>query len=233
MKTFFYKNETIIALGLIIIYLVTNSYCLNNFGLEDIRTLIINGVLSLLIVLVIILNKLGEYFGLTNIPKPKKYLYFIPLVILMIVNLIGGINIQNTASEIVIYMLSMVLIGFLEEIIFRGFLFQMMAKDSVKAAVIVTSITFGIGHIINLLNGAELVPTLLQICYAIAIGYLFAVILVKSKSLWPQIITHSVVNALSIFNTENIVTTYISTVILIIVPLIYAVYLNKKTENNK
>ena len=131
MKTFFYKNETIIALGLIIIYLVTNSYCLNNFGLVDIRTLIINGVLSLLIVLVIKLNKLGEYFGLTNIPKPKKYLYFIPLGILMIVNLIGGINIQNTASEIVIYMLSMVLIGFLEEIIFRGFLFQMMAKDSI------------------------------------------------------------------------------------------------------
>ena len=233
MKTFFYKNETIIALGLIIIYLVTNSYCLNNFGLEDIRTLIINGVLSLLIVLVIILNKLGEYFGLTNIPKPKKYLYFIPLVILMIVNLIGGINIQNTASEIVIYMLSMVLIGFLEEIIFRGFLFQMMAKDSIKAAVIVTSITFGIGHIINLLNGAELVPTLLQICYAVATGYLFAVILVKSKSLWPQIITHSVVNALSIFNTENFVTAYISPVILIIVPLIYAAYLNKKIENNK
>lgn len=233
MKTFFYKNETIIALGLIIIYLVTNSYCLNNFGLEDIRTLIINGVLSLLIVLVIILNKLGEYFGLTNIPKPKKYLCFIPLVILMIVNLIGGINIQNTASEIVIYMLSMVLIGFLEEIIFRGFLFQMMAKDSIKAAVIVTSITFGIGHIINLLNGAELVPTLLQICYAVATGYLFAVILVKSKSLWPQIITHSVVNALSIFNTENFVTAYISPVILIIVPLIYAAYLNKKIENNK
>ena len=232
MKTFFYKNETIIALGLIIIYLVTNSYCLNNFGLVDIRTLIINGVLSLLIVLVIILNKLGEYFGLTNIPKTKKYLYFIPLVILMIVNLIGGINIQNTASEIVIYMLSMVLIGFLEEIIFRGFLFQMMAKDSIKAAVIVTSITFGIGHIINLLNGAELVPTLLQICYAVATGYLFAVILVKSKSLWPQIITHSVVNALSIFNTENFVTAYISPVILIIVPLIYAAYLNKKIENN-
>lgn len=42
MKTFFNKNETLIALGLIIIYLVTNSYCMNNFGLEDIRTLIVN-----------------------------------------------------------------------------------------------------------------------------------------------------------------------------------------------
>ena len=127
-------------------------------------------------------------------------------------------------------MVSMVCVGFLEEIIFRGFLFQMMAKDNIKVAIIVTSITFGIGHIINLLNGAELIPTLLQICYAITTGYLFAVILVKSKSIWPQIITHSVVNALSVFNAENFITIYISPVILIIVPLIYALYLNKKIK---
>lgn len=230
MKKFYEKNETLISLGLIVIYLITNSYCMNNFGLEDARTLIANIILTVLIVMFVLLNKLGEYLGLTHFPKPKQYLYFIPLVMLMSVNLIGGINIELSIIEIVIYMLSMVCVGFLEEIIFRGFLFQMMAKDNIKAAIIVTSITFGIGHIINLLNGAELIPTLLQICYAIATGYLFAVILVKSKSIWPQIITHSVVNALSVFNAENFITIYISSVILIIVPLIYALYLNKNIK---
>ena len=230
MKKFYEKNETLISLGLIVIYLITNSYCMNNFGLEDIKTLIANIILTVLIVMFVLLNKLGEYLGLTHFPKPKQYLYFIPLVILMAVNLIGGINIKLSVTEIVIYMVSMVCVGFLEEIIFRGFLFQMMAKDNIKVAIIVTSITFGIGHIINLLNGAELIPTLLQICYAITTGYLFAVILVKSKSIWPQIITHSVVNALSVFNAENFITIYISPVILIIVPLIYALYLNKKIK---
>ncbi len=231
MRKFFEKNETLISLGLIIIYLLTNSYCMNNFGLEDYRTLIVNVILTVLIVMFVLLNKLGEYLSLTHFPKPKQYLYFIPLVILMSVNLIGGISVNLSVTETIIYMLSMVCVGFLEEIIFRGFLFQMMAKDNIKAAIIVTSITFGVGHIINLLNGAEVIPTLLQICYAITTGYLFAVILVKSKSIWPQIITHSVVNALSVFNETNFVTTYISPVILIIVPLIYAVYLNKKLEN--
>ena len=64
----------------------------------------------------------------------------------------------------------MINIGFLEEIIFRGFLFKMLEKDNVKTAIIVSSITFGMGHIVNLLNGADLVPTLLQVCYALAIG---------------------------------------------------------------
>ena len=48
MKKFYEKNETLISLGLIVIYLITNSYCMNNFGLEDARTLIANIILTVL-----------------------------------------------------------------------------------------------------------------------------------------------------------------------------------------
>ena len=125
------------------------------------------------------------------------------------------------------YILTMINIGFIEEIIFRGFLFKMMAKDNVKKAIMVSAITFGIGHIVNLLNGADLIPTLMQICYAISIGYLFVIIFYKSKSLMPCIITHSLVNSLSIFNTD---TSLISSLFLIIIPLIYAIYINRNIK---
>jgi len=230
MKKFFEKHETLIAILLIIVYIVSNSFCMQNFGMTDYRTMLVNLALSFAIILFIIINKLGEYYGLTKLPKPKPFLYFIPLIIIMSVNLWGGIKIENTVPEIIFYMLSMVGIGFLEEIIFRGFLFKMMEKDNLNRAIIVTSLTFGIGHVINLLNGADLVPTILQICYAIAIGYLFAIILYKGKSLWPCIITHIVVNSLSIFNTENMITTYITPIVLIIIPISYAIYLRKKIE---
>jgi membrane protease YdiL (CAAX protease family) len=119
-------------------------------------------------------------------------------------------------------------VGFIEEVIFRGFLFKMMAKSNIKSAIIVSSITFGMGHIINLLNGAELVPTLLQICYATATGYLFVIIFHKSKSLVPCIITHCLVNSLSVFNVENDISLYISPLFLTVIPLAYAIYINKK-----
>lgn len=61
--------------------------------------------------------------------------------------------------ETALYVLSMLCVGFIEELIFRGFLFKAMAKDGIKSAIIVSSITFGLGHIINLVNGAELLPT--------------------------------------------------------------------------
>ena len=125
------------------------------------------------------------------------------MILLVLVNFIGGIGINNSFSEILFYMLSMICVGFLEEIIFRGFLFKMMAKDNLKLAIVVTTITFGIGHILNLFNGAEFIPTLIQICYAMAGGYLFVMVLIKSKSLWPCIITHSLLNSLSIFGVGS------------------------------
>jgi len=227
MKKYFEKHETIISISLIIVYILLNSYSLNTFGITSYKTTLINLILSISIIIFIIKNKLLDYYRLTSFPNPKKFLYFIPLLLLISVNIINGFNINNTISEIIFYMLSMICVGFLEEIIFRGFLFKMMEKDNLKLAIIVTSITFGIGHIINLLNGADLIPTLIQICYCISTGYLFAIILVKGNSLWPCIITHSLVNALSIFNIENNISTYISPIILTIIPILYAIYLKR------
>jgi len=91
----------------------------------------------------------------------------------------------------------------IEEIIFRGFLFKMMEKDNLKSAMIVSAITFGI-------------------------GFLFVIIFYKSKSLIPCIVTHAVVNSLSLFNgidSENEELLYIGPVVLIAVSVIYAVYI--------
>ena len=226
-KEIFSKHETAISILLIVIYILTNSFCMQNFGETDYRSVIINSILSLAVILFIVKNKLGEYYGLTKIPKFKEFLYFIPLLILMSVNLWGGVQIKNTSTEIIFYILFMICVGFLEEIIFRGFLFKMMAKDNVNTAIIISSLTFGIGHIINLFNGADLIPTLIQVCYAIAGGYLFVVIFQKSKSLWPCIIAHASINSLSIFGIENTISTYIAPIFLILISVLYAMYLNK------
>ena len=227
MKQYFKKHETLITIFLIIVYIVLNSYCMQNFGMTDYRTMLLNFILLAIIFILIVNNKLIEYYGLGKMPVAKDFLYYIPLIIIASVNLWSGININNSFMEILWYMLSMICVGFLEEIIFRGFLFKMMEKDNVKSAIIVSSVTFGIGHIVNLFNGAALFPTLIQICYAIAIGYLFVIIFQKGKSLWPCIITHCTVNALSIFNIDNIISLYIVPVVLIVIPIWYARYLIK------
>ena len=227
MKKIFEKHETLFCIILIVVYILVNSYCMQNFGTEDYRSTITNTIFSIALIILMIILKRTSYYGLTKVTNLKQYLYFIPLLLIASVNLWNGININNSTSEVIFHILTMINVGFLEEIIFRGFLFKMMAKDNIKRAIIVSSITFGIGHIVNLFNGAELIPTLMQICYAISIGYLFVIIFYKSKSLIPCIITHSLINSLSIFNVENSILLYVASAFLIIVPIAYAIYINR------
>lgn len=227
MNKIFEKHETLFCMLMIIIYIAVNSVCVQNFGNTSFISFIVNTILSACLISLIVLLKKASYYGLVKVKNAKKYLFFIPLIIIVTVNLWNGFNINHSADEIIFHVLTMLNIGFIEEIIFRGFLFRMMEKSGLKSAVVVSSITFGIGHIINLLNGADLIPTLLQICYATSIGFLFVIIFHKSKSLIPCIIAHSLVNALSIFNVENTLSLYIAPIFLIIIPTAYAIYISK------
>lgn len=230
MNKFFEKYETLICILLIVLYVVTNSVCVQFFGDISLAGFLVNTALSVFLLGIIIALKKASYYGLTKAVNIKNCLFFIPLLLILTVNLWNGININKPATEIVLHILTMIHIGFIEEIIFRGFLFKMMEKSNAKVAIVVSSLTFGIGHIVNLFNGADLIPTLLQICYAVSIGYLFVIIFRKTKSLLPCIITHSLMNALSIFNVENTLSLYVSAAFLIIVPLVYAFVINRRCK---
>lgn len=229
MNKIFEKHETPFCILLIVIYIIGGSFA-QGFGTTSLASVLINTVISALLIALILLLKKSAYYGLRKPTNAKRYLYFLPLIIVVSVNLYSGFNLNNSVKEIVFHVLTMINVGFIEEIIFRGFLFKMMAKNGLKSAIIVSAVTFGIGHIVNLINGADLVPTLMQVCYATSIGYLFVVIFQKSGSLIPQIITHCLVNSLSIFNVENTVSLYIAPVVLTAVPLLYALYINKKIK---
>ncbi len=147
-------------------------------------------------------NGLMAYFGLCK-PKvqAKACLYYLPLAAITACNLWSGVSVHYDAVGTAFFVLKMLCVGFLEELIFRGFLFKGMCKSSPKWAIIVSSVTFGIGHIVNLFNGSGmgLADNLFQIVSAVAIGFLYVVIFYGSGSLLPCILSHGMFNALSAF----------------------------------
>lgn len=227
IKKLYLKHETPFCIGLIILYVVLNSLCLQNYETIHWQSAVINlAFCAALAALTLHLNKTA-FYGLTRVRNAKACLYFLPLAVIASVNLWGGVRVQNTAAQILCHVIMMLCVGFIEEMIFRGYLFRMMEKDNLRLAMVVSALTFGIGHIVNLLNGEPLVPTLLQLCYATAIGWLFVVLFRKTGSLWPCIITHGVLNALSIFNVENDRLLYIASALLIVVSLGYAEFIRR------
>ena len=174
-------------------------------GIEKSVTLTIGVLLSTTLLLFLNKNGLFADYGLCA-PKSsaKSMLYYIPIIVMLTANLWYGVTLNYGALETALYILAMLCVGFLEEVIFRGLLFEAMRKDSMKAAIIVSSVTFGIGHIINLINGsgADLLPNLLQVVYATAAGFMFVMMYYKSKSLLVCIAAHGLFNALSAFANE-------------------------------
>ena len=161
-------------------------------------------VLAVVSTVWIIRNGLSEKYGLCRFKGSRKqFLYFIPLIIMSCVNLKNGLALNAPAGVLLLMMVNLAVAGYVEEIIFRGFLFPAMAKDKLRSAILVSAITFGAGHIVNLANTADTLGVLLQVCYAIVIGFLYTIIVYKGGSLWPCIASHMFVNGSSVFGLEQ------------------------------
>lgn len=132
----------------------------------------------------------------------RKVLFLLPMLVIATANLWHGAVLRYKPLDTVWYIISMLCIGFIEEILFRGYLLRLLMKRSTRLAILISSLTFALGHIVNLVNGAELVPTLLQLVYALAIGLMLSVFVVKTGHLLPCCLFHGVFNALAAFSKE-------------------------------
>lgn len=205
------KSEVWFAVAFIIAYVIGNSYLIQaseNSGIEMIFTIPYNLLLLGIMFAFMRRNHLLQYYGINKVKcHLGALLYYIPLIVIATVNIWFGVCFKMNWTATIVYFLAMIITGIVEEMLFRGLLFKAMSKSNIKSAIIVTSITFGIGHIVNLVNGnsADPVETICQIFYAVAIGFLLAAVLYVGKSLIPCIITHSMLNALSSFSNETVI----------------------------
>ena len=207
MKKLYQRNELWFALLWIGVYVVGFSVAdglSEALGIPKLVTCAVGAALSVVLIVFVRASDLMGYYGLCR-PKGtwQRVLLYIPLIAISSVNLWNGIMVRSPLSEILTHIVSMAFVAFLEELIFRGLLFQAMRKNTpLTVAVAVSSLTFGMGHIINLLAGAPLLDTLLQLMYAAAVGFCFTALFLTTGSILPCILAHAAVNCMSIFAIE-------------------------------
>jgi len=234
LKKLYDKSDLLFAIIWIVLYCVLMSLgdgLSTKLGVQKSVTAFIGLVLSAVLFLFLKKNGLFKAYGLSKSKASlRKMLYYLPILIIITSNLWYGIALNYGALETFLYIFSMLCVGFLEEMIFRGLLFEAMRKSNVKTAIIVSSVTFGIGHIVNLINGsgAELLSNALQVVYATAAGFMFVMIYYRSNSLLVCIGAHGIFNALSVFANEGNLTPNREVLVAILLTLItgsYALYL--------
>lgn len=210
MRKLYEKNEVNFALVWIALYVVVMNIALQFCGgFDDLAGKTVPQVLVPVLCITalavaatawIVKNGLTEKFGLCGFKGNKKaFLWFIPLIIMSCTNLKNGVGLTAPLAVSLLMAANKAIAGYVEELIFRGFLFRGMAKNNLRSAIIVSAVTFGAGHIVNLLNTSDILGVLLQVGYAIIIGFLYTIIVYKGGSLWPCILSHIFVNGSSVF----------------------------------
>lgn len=196
MNKLYNKNKlgfSLLWIGIYVILLSVGDNISEKIGIEKLITVPICIVLVLILCIWIHKQDLRELYGLCKFQGSiKNYLFFIPLILLASTNLWGGFRLNLSVTETVLYIVSMLCVGFLEELIFRGFLFQSLCQENLTRAII---------------------------------------IFYKSKSLLPCILTHGVINSLSVFANADAMTMPMdiaTSIFICIVSVGYALYILKK-----
>ena len=209
MTKLYRKSEITFAILWIAAYVVLSSLADQLSEAIDITksvTVVLHIAMSLILFFWIRNNKLSEKYGFCRSAVPaKRFLYYLPLILIASTAIWAGIKPQYGFPEGLLYFISMSCVGFLEEVIFRGLLFRAMEKNNLKTAVLVSSLTFGLGHIVNLFNGSgrDPISSAVQIIFAVLVGFVLVLIFHYGKSLIPCILFHAANNALKVFSAEG------------------------------
>lgn len=229
MRKLYEKREVLFAVLWIVAYCLAMTPVKGQFGYGSIWMLLVLAAFAAGMTALVKKWKLEEKYGLVGWPKDmKRYLYFIPMWVLATGNLWDGFAPSYQGMTLAIATLSMLLVGYVEELLFRGFLFKaMLGNGKAIVAIIVSAVTFGMGHIVNLLAGQASVETVLQMLFAVSWGFILTMVFYRSGSLIPCIIAHAMIDVFSLYGADNALVDWIYIGVTIAVAVFYCVYLGR------
>lgn len=112
---------------------------------------------------------------------------------------------RKQAVDVILFAVYCLSIGLCEELIFRGILFTTFAdtfskdKKGLIKAYILSSVLFGVLHILNVFYGAGFFPTVLQVVYSTLTGGLFCFVFIKTGNVLCAAFIHAVYNFCGLF----------------------------------
>ena len=134
---------------------------------------------------------------------PRALLWCLPCLLVAICNfpfhalLTGAARIGRT-DLLWLFALNCLCVGLMEELLFRGLLqpllMNVLRGQGVILPVLIDAALFGLWHLTNLLVGADVGATLLQVGYSFLIGGMLSAVLIKTGNIWTGVFLHALFN---------------------------------------
>lgn len=163
-----------------------------------------NSVTALLLVglsawLVLSLRRGGwlRYHGVRplSIDDVDGTLLYLPLVAIVGLQLTRGLRGDLDLTTVLLVVVLMACVGLLEELIFRGLLLRAIQRSStLTRAVVISGVTFGVGHVVNLARGMAPTDQAIQVGFGVVIGIVLALLFVVTGTIMPLVVFHALLN---------------------------------------
>ena len=144
MRKFYETKPVLFAVLWIAIYVVLVAPLRGSYGDGSLQMLL--GLVAISAVLLAVIRLLGieKELGMTRwLQNGKALLWLLPMWVLSTGNLWGGVGLRYDGITTVMAVLSFLLVGVVEEIVFRGFLFNGMRRTGkLSVAIFVSACTF-------------------------------------------------------------------------------------------
>lgn len=119
-----------------------------------------------------------------------KVMWF-PILVLSAISLLTLITGLPASKTLLFIALNTFLVGVSEEVMFRGVLFRAFLENfKVWSAIIITTLLFGVVHVLNGFTTGDWGMAMLQAVAACMSGLIFIAIVIRTGSIWPAIIYH-------------------------------------------
>lgn len=207
-ETLFSLKQKILILNLVIVVIIFQFVDFSSVGyikdIEMIKNTVTRLVAGLIACYVLILLGHGDLLKWRF--SKKHFLIIIPALVVAVNNfpIIALLNDRASLDEptyrVILFFIECFSVGFFEELFFRGlvliYLVQQFShkKYGLWIGLVISSLIFGLFHLVNLFEGASFGPTVLQVGYSFLMGMLWSVIYLKTGNLWLVMVLHALYN---------------------------------------
>jgi len=145
--------------------------------------------------------------GMTRRPAGRPLLAFLPLSLILLLQLFTARLGTTQPGRILLIMESMLAAGFTEEVLFRGIVLRALVPMGLWRAAVGSSLLFGGLHVTGLLVGADPMYVALQVVWATLVGFSLAGPVLVTGWIWPAVLFHFGVNVISTLAAGRLVQT--------------------------
>lgn len=222
MKRSFPQRRPLLFVALLLLVIVITYFLAGALTIQlklssGVTALMADGVLTLIAIVLLTRYQWWRDIGL-RLPSHPRSLWLFALPCLPIIVNIAFFGLGNPGmGGLLLFLGAALFVGFAEETFFRGMILRALLRRGAWQAVIISSLVFGIMHLLDVAGGADLVATLLDVVYAVSIGLMYAALALRTQTILPLIVTHGLTNFfVFIALNATMVTTGLSTLFYVV-----------------